>query len=137
MPISRLVNGGLVVGEDVFDGVFECDDVDGLALVHIVEHRGDRGGLAGAGDARKENDSLRLHGDLGHDVGEVEILEAADVGGDETGGDGELAARLEEVDAEAVALVVVVGEVDGPVLVEIGELLLGEDVLGDGDELIV
>ena len=131
-----LVHRRLFVGEDVLDRVFDRDDVDGLALVHVVEHGGDGGGLARAGHAAEEHDALRLHGDLGHDVREEKLLELADVGGDATGGHGQLAAGLEEVHAETGVLVVVVGEVHRAEVVEVLYLLFAEDVLGDRHELL-
>lgn len=107
-----------------------------LRLVHVVEHGGDRRGLARAGDAAEQHDALGLHRDLGHDGREVEVLELADLAGDQTGGDRELAAGHEQVDAEAVLGVVVVREVDRAELVQVGHLLFVQDVLGDVPEFL-
>ena len=132
-----LVNRGLLVFEDVLDRIFERHDVDALAIVDVVEHRGDRRRLTGARHTGEDDDALRLHGDLGHHFRKVQILEGQDVARDQTRGDGDLAASLEEVHTEAVAAVVVVGEVDRAELVQILELDVREDVLGDRHELFV
>jgi hypothetical protein len=58
-------------------------------------------------------------GDLAHDLREVEIFEAPDLGADATGRDGQLAASLKQVNAEAVVVVVVVGEVELAVMPEV------------------
>jgi hypothetical protein len=110
--------------------------VHGLALVHVVEHGRDRRGLARAGHAAEEHDALGLHRDLGHDGGQVELVEAADLAGDEAGGDGELAAGLEEVHAEAVVVVVVVREVDRAELVQVLDLLVGLRMAWRSPELL-
>lgn len=136
MPISRWLIVAFFVGQQVFDRVLDGEDVDVLALVHIVQHRGDGRGLAGAGDTREQHDALGLHRHLGHDRRQVEFLEPADGACDEAAGAGHLAAGLEDVHAEAVLLVVVVGEVGRPVLAHVLPLLLAQDVPGDLHKLL-
>jgi hypothetical protein len=126
-----LVDRRLLVGEDVLDRVLDGDDVHGLALVHVVEHGGDRRGLARARHAAEQHDALRLHRDLGHDGGRYSSSKRRMLLVMRRAATGELAARLEEVHAEAVVVVVVVREVDRAELVQVLDLLVGEDVLRD------
>ena len=50
-----LVESGLALRMDELDRVFQRDDVDGLGLVDLVQHRGQRRGFAGAGGAGDEH----------------------------------------------------------------------------------
>ena len=77
-------------------------------------------------NAGEEDQALRGHRHLAQDRRQVEVLEALDVAGDQAGRDRRLAARHEQVDAEAVLLVEVVGEVHRPLLRE--HVLLAERV---------
>ena len=116
-----LVDDRLVVLEREFDRVLDRDDVQPLALVHVLEHRGDRRALARPGDAREDDDPLIVLGDLGQDRREAEILEVGDLVIDPPGHQAEPAALLEQVDAEAGLQLAVeddMGEVDAPFLVE-------------------
>jgi hypothetical protein len=126
-----LVDGCLVVLEDVLDRVLDRDDVHLLALVDVLQHRGDGRRLAGAGDAREEDEPLRREGHVAQGGRQVQVLELLDVARDESGRDRRLAARHEDIHAEAVLLVVVVCEVHRPLLAEDVELTLVEHVLRD------
>ena len=57
-----LVDDRLVVLEREFDRVLDGDDVQPLALVDVLEHRGDRRDLARSGDAGQDDDSLIVAG---------------------------------------------------------------------------
>gem|GEM_PF-6017210 len=105
-------------------------------MVHIVDHRRDRGRLARAGDAGEEDESLRGHRHIAEDRGQVELFETLDVAGDQTRRQRRIAAGHEQVDAEAArrsailiaSLLVVVGEVDRAVALEVIHLVRIEDV---------
>ena len=53
-----LVDQALVVGEDELDRVFQREDVLAVVVVDPVEHRGDGGALARAGDAGQQDHAL-------------------------------------------------------------------------------
>ena len=53
-----LVDDRLLVGEDELDRVLDGQDVHRFALVDVVEHRGDGGALAAAGDAGQDDHAL-------------------------------------------------------------------------------
>ena len=53
-----LIDQALVVGEGELDRVFERENVLAIAVVDPVEHRGDGGALARAGNARQEDHPL-------------------------------------------------------------------------------
>ena len=59
-----LIDGRLVVLEDVLDRIFDRHDVNALAFIDVLQHRRDGGRLARTGDAREQNQSLGTHGDL-------------------------------------------------------------------------
>ena len=57
-----LVDVRLAVGERELDRVLDGQDVQRLAVVDVVEHRGDRGRLAGPGDAGEDDHPFaKLH----------------------------------------------------------------------------
>ena len=64
MPISRWLIVAFLSGEDVLDRVLDRHDVHGLALVHVVEHRGDRGRLCPSPSRRRAARCPGLHGDV-------------------------------------------------------------------------
>jgi hypothetical protein len=77
----------------------------------------------------KSTSPLRGHGHLAEDRRQVQVLEALDVARDQSGRHRRLAARHEQVHAEPVLVVEVVGEVHRPLLAEDVLLALVEDVL--------
>jgi hypothetical protein len=111
-----LVDDRLLVHKGELDGVLNGEDVAVLALVDVVEHRGDGGALARAGHAGQDDQPLVEVAQLLDGGRQVQPLEGGDLGVDAPGHQAELAALLEQVDAEA-ALVGAddVGEV-GPAL---------------------
>ena len=73
-----LIDDALIVLEGEFDRVLDRDDVAALALVDVLEHRGDGRGLAAAGDAGQDDDPLVVAGDLAEDRRQAEALEVGD-----------------------------------------------------------
>ena len=55
-----LVDHGATVAVDELDRVLDRDDVPGALGVDLVDHRGERGGLAGARGSRDEHDAALL-----------------------------------------------------------------------------
>ncbi|MFM1944767.1 MAG: hypothetical protein RI897_3749 [Verrucomicrobiota bacterium] len=95
-----LVKGGAFLWVDVFDGVFESDDMDGAVIVNLVEHGGESGGFAGAGGAGDEDESGFFLGGLLEDGGQAHIGERGDFRIEFAEDDGEVAALGEDIDAE-------------------------------------
>ncbi len=96
-----LVHEAVLVLVDVLDRVLDRENVLLALGVDLVDHRGERGGLAAAGRAGDQHQALRPLGELGDDRRQAEIVEAADAFRDqpEDGRDG--AALVEQVAAEA------------------------------------
>ena len=116
-----LVDDRLVVDEGELDRVLDRDDMHPLALVDVLEHRGDSGALARAGDAGEDDDPLLVLGQLGHDRRQAELLEVGDRVVDPPCDEAEPASGLEEVDAEPGLQVAVeddVGEVGAPFILK-------------------
>ena len=116
--------------------------------VHVVDHRRERGRLAGAGRAGEQDDPALLLGELGDDLGQAELVDRLDHHRDGAHDDRDRAALHEGVDAEAAEALDGVGEVDLVLGVELLELVrvvehllerglrvLGEQPLGAGDRL--
>ena len=78
-----------------------------------------------------EDEAARLEGEPLDDLGQVQLLEGGDLGGDLAHGDADAAALAEDVDAEAAQVGSRVGEVDLVVLAEAPDLLVGHDGRGD------
>ena len=114
-----LVDVRLLVGEGELDRVLDGEDVQRLAFGDVVEHGGDGGALAGAGDAGQDDQAFGEVAQLLDAVGQAEVLEAGDDGVDAAGDQRQPAALLEEADAEAAfVLADDVGEVHAAFLVE-------------------
>jgi hypothetical protein len=95
----------VLVGEDVFDGVFDGDDVAGGVFVQPLEERGESGGFAGAGGAGDEDDAVGFESPAGEEpIGGAEVYERRDVSADAAEDGADAAKDAVEVDAEADAL---------------------------------
>ena len=100
------------------DRVLDREDVLVARLVDLVDQRGERGRLAGAGRAGHEHDAARLLGELAHDRRQAELLDRHRLGRDQAERGAERAALEEGVDAEAADAGDAVGEVELPVGLE-------------------
>ena len=76
-----LVHERFLVLVHELDRVLDRDDVGAALGVDLVDHRGQRGRLAGAGRAGHEDEALRLLGELLDDRGKLEVVERADLVG--------------------------------------------------------
>ena len=85
-PELSLLDEALVRFEHVFDGVFEGDDVLGVALIHRLDHRGEGCGLARTGIAGHENKPAGEIGEPGDDLWESECAQRGDICFDRTHG---------------------------------------------------
>ena len=69
--------------DDVFDRVFERDDVVVALLVDVIDHRGQRRGFARADGARHEDEAVVVFREHLHDLGEAEVVHGAQAGADD------------------------------------------------------
>src|SRR5215210_21691 len=81
------------------DRVFDRDDVLAAVLVDVVEHRGERRGLARAGGARDEDEASVLFREPADAGGHLQLVEARYVSRDDAEGEGDRASLHEAVDA--------------------------------------
>jgi hypothetical protein len=112
------------------DRILDRDDVLAARLVDVVDDRGERGGLSGAGRAGHEHEAAVL---VGHrlDAGRhAQVGEARDVFRDDAEGEGDGPALAEDVDAEARQVPGRVGDVELPRFVE-GLTLRGRQLRDD------
>jgi hypothetical protein len=84
-----------------FDRVLDREDVAVLVLVHVVHHRGERGRLARARGARYQHEAARIFGDLGEDLGGVQLLEGEHLRGNRPEDGAGAPVLVERVHAEA------------------------------------
>jgi hypothetical protein len=109
-----LVHRGLLVLVDVFDRVFDGDDVHGAVGVDPVDHRGKCRRLARPRRAGHEHQALLQLGEATHHFRRAEIFEGWDVPGDHSQGHGRCALLAERVPADARTLAPREREVDVP-----------------------
>ena len=101
-PISRLVDVRFLVGVSELDGILNLVRMcSRLASGDIVKHRRDAGGLARAGDSREDDQPFGIVAQRLDAVGQAEVLEAGDEVVDALSDERQVAALLEEADAEA------------------------------------
>ena len=107
-----LVDDRLVVAVQVFDRVFDGDDVGRARAVDVVDHRGQRRALAAAGGAGDEHQAALFGGDFLQHRRQAELLDAAHAHRNDAQDHADGAALLEDVAAEAAEPGHAVGEVD-------------------------
>src|ERR1043165_3137473 len=73
-----LVNQRALALVHELDRIFDGDDVIRLVVVHIVDHRRQRGRLARAGRAGHQHQAARLHGQILEDLRRVQVVERHD-----------------------------------------------------------
>ena len=97
---------GVLVLEDVFDGVLEGDDVSVEGLIEVIEGGGEGGGFSRSGGTGDEDESGAAFGPTAEEVdGEAEGVERGDDVLDGANGGGEFAHGPVEVHAEVAAIV--------------------------------
>lgn len=116
--------------------VFDGDHVLALRRVDLVNHRGERGGLARPGGARDEHEAILVARELSKHRGERQALDGGHLVGDDPK-HGPHAVRLaERVDAEAPDPFGGVGEVELVVVREGVLLLFGENLVNEALGLV-
>ena len=103
-PDLALVDDAAAIGMQDLDRVLDRDDVLLARAVDEVEHRRERGRLAGAGRAGDEHEPAVLAGEALHARRQAERLEARDLDRDDAERERDRAALAEAVDAEAPAV---------------------------------
>ncbi len=85
---GRSVLADLALGDDAalvpvheLDRVLDGENVMGLRAVDLVDHRGERGRLPGAGRAGDEDEAARLHREVAERLRQAELLERSQLGG--------------------------------------------------------
>ena len=119
-----LVDDGLLVAEDEFDGVFQCEDVAGTVGVAVVDERGERGGLAHAGGTHHQEEAARLQDQLLQHRWHAQRVELGDVTRDVAHHRGGRAALTEERDTEAAHVLHAVADVQLVLFLEALPLLV-------------
>ena len=106
-----LVDDRLLVGVQHLDRVLDRHDVDGLGLVDVVDHGGDRRGLARAGRTGDQHHAAVLLGQPAHHRGQAERLERRGARQHPPEDEADRAALAEHVHPEAAQAGDAVGEV--------------------------
>ena len=128
-----LVDRALLVQVQELDRVLDGDDVVGARLVDQVDDRRQRRGLAGAGRAGDQHDTVLQRGDLGEPRRQLQLLERRDVRRNHPHDDREAAALPEHVDAEPRALGQGVGQIAGALIAKRaqGVLVAADEIARD------
>ncbi len=126
-----LVDQALLAFVHELDGVFHRQDVLEAAVVHVVDHGRQGGGLAGAGGPGHQHDAAWLVGDILETGRRAQFLQAQDLGGDGTEYRSGAPVVVEGVDTETCQ----VGDFEGKVRLQeflvILALLVVHDVVGE------
>ncbi len=96
-----LVDDAALVAVDELDRVLDREDVIGAVAVDLVDHRGERRRLTGAGRAGDEDEAARLHRQLGERGRKTELLQRLELFRDHPERGAERLALEVDVDAEA------------------------------------
>ena len=118
-----------------FDRVFDGDDVFGAGGVDAIHHRSQRCRLTGTGDAGDENQSSRHFANLFHNLGQIEFIEGANLGGNDAQHQSHVAALLKYVHTEAAQSGDAVGHIDFRGLFELLFLARGHHAERHGQHL--
>ena len=126
-----LVDDALLVLEQVLDRVLDRQDVAGLRLVAVVDHRGQRRRLARAGRARDQHQPALLDDEVEQHRRQLQLLERRHVAAHVADDERDRAALAEDVDAEVAHAAVEVREVHLHRVLELARLLLVHELVGD------
>ena len=113
------------------DRILDRDDVIRASAVDLVDHRGERRRLTGAGRTGDEDEAARKLRQVVQTVGQAELLERLQLVGDDTEDGGERVSLQEDVDTEAREAGDPVGEVELAVELEPLLLLRREDAIDE------
>src|SRR2546426_532468 len=112
------------------------EDVSLQLLVDLVDHRGERSALPGAGGPRDEHQAARPLGQLRHDLGETQVVERADVERNLPDDERHAATLLEAVAAEPRQVLDPEREVELVLGLEALLLALGQHRVGERQRVL-
>jgi len=127
-----LVDQAALVRVDVLDRILDGEDVIVALQVDLVDHRGERRRLAAAGRTGDEHEAARPLGEVGQHGRQAELLEAADLFGNQPIDGADRPALVEHVAAKAREPLDAEGEVELQRLLEALLLRVGEHAVGEG-----
>src|SRR5580692_815272 len=96
-----LIDETFFVAVQIFDRVFDGDDVLGAQRVNAVDHRGERRRFSGTGGAGGENQAALLFAKLRKNAREFKFFDGANFGGNDAQDHADVAALLEYVHTKA------------------------------------
>ena len=99
--------------------------------VAVVDHRRERGRLAGAGRAGDQHEAALFHHQVEQHRRQLQLLERRDVAAHVADDERDRAALAEDVDPEVADGAVEVREVHLQLVLELARLLLGHQLVGD------
>ena len=127
-----LRNDGLLVPIKVFDRVFNGNDVDGFALVDVIQHGSKRRRLSGTGRSRHKHQATAGQGHVTDNFGQVKFLECGDLRLDMTNHHGNRTALAENVHTETAHVAGTHGKVAFLILFKTQLLVAVHDVVQKG-----
>src|SRR2546426_9302474 len=131
-----LVDDAALMAVDELDRILHRDDVSLQLLVDLVDHRGERSALPGAGGPRDEHQAARPLGQLRHDLGETQVVERADVERNLPDDERHAATLLEAVAAEPRQVLDPEREVELVLGLEALLLALGQHRVGERQRVL-
>src|SRR6202167_825360 len=128
-----LIDETLFIAVQIFDRVFNGDDVLGAQRIDAVDHGRQRGGFAGTGGAGGENQAALLFANGGENAREFEFFDGANFCGDDAQDHADVAALLEDVDTKASEAGDAVSHVEFSGFFELLLLAIGHHAEGHGE----
>src|SRR6266436_6247118 len=125
-----LIDETLFIAVQELDGVFDGDQVIGAVGIDAVDHRRQRGGFTGTGGARNQHQAALFFANLVDDGGEVQFVGGANFCGNDAQHHPDVAALLENVDAEAAQARNAIGHIQFRGFLELLLLAVGHHAEG-------
>jgi hypothetical protein len=119
---------------DELDRILEADDVQCARGIQIIDHRGQRRGLAGAGRPSDQDHALVVIAQFAHDRRQIELLEGRRLGGDGPKHRADAGFLAEHIGAKAPAVGRYVGEIQIVAEAQIRDLHLRQHLVDVGLE---
>src|SRR5713226_5287345 len=125
-----LIDEALFVAVQELDGVFNGDQVIGAVGIDAVDHRRQRGGFTGTGGARYQHQAALFLANLVDDGGEIQFVGGANFCWNDAQHHPDVAALLENVDAEAAQARNAIGHIQFRGFLELLLLAVGHHAEG-------
>jgi len=127
-PDFPLGDDGFFIDVEVFDGVFNGNNMLCACAVDMVDHGGDGRCFAAAGWAGNENQAVGIVSNCFYNRRQVKGFKRGNLSADASRYHADIAPLTEGVDAEAVHLSHLVGKIEGAVFQEIILLLVAHNL---------